>query len=484
MPKLKPLRLVVAGVDKISAPINRINRKIQTLTRPINTVRNRLIALDRASGFKRLRGAVGNVATQLGALTRRAALLGGVVAFAAGRAITSFIGLGDQVAKTAAAIGISSEALQEWRFAADRMGVSSDVTDKSLIRMGRTLGELKLGTGALYTILKKNAPALLEQFKATQTTEEGLALLTKTMSELENQGVKLALAQAALGRGGTLMAKLLTAGSDEIEKLRQRARDLGLVMSDETAAAAEDAQDQLTNLRAVVKGIAYAIGGGLLPEITSLLKQLLAWREANRELIQVKVVETVNALVAGLRSTVQFFRVAIPIVRNVVSALGGFKTIAAALAVLIVGKLVVALATLSATLLATPIGWVILGIAAIAAGAALIVKNWEPLKAWFADLFGSIGDKLRRFESMVPGFIRKGLGIVGEPAGAPAGARGGAPLRRGGAAAAVAGARGSFDGALDVRISQDRPPRIAEILQQGDIEMSVETGLTLAPQGV
>lgn len=37
-----------------------------------------------------------------------------------------------------------------------------------------------------------------------------------------------------------------------------------------------------------------------------------------------------------------------------------------------------------------PAGWVILGVAALAGGAALIIKNWSPIKGFFKDLWGGI----------------------------------------------------------------------------------------------
>lgn len=49
----------------------------------------------------------------------------------------------------------------------------------------------------------------------------------------------------------------------------------------------------------------------------------------------------------------------------------------------IVGRLAPAFGTLGAVIMATPIGWIVAGIAAIVAGGVLIYKYWEPLKAFF-----------------------------------------------------------------------------------------------------
>lgn len=98
-----------------------------------------------------------------------------------------------------------------------------------------------------------------------------------------------------------------------------------------------------------------------------------------------------------------------------------------------------AFAGFSAVLAATPIGWVIAGIAALAAAGFVIYQNWEPIKAWFSGfweglsaaagpavsalwesfkrLLSSIGDLL----SLIPGFdsiivpiFKLASGAVGE----------------------------------------------------------------------
>lgn len=51
---------------------------------------------------------------------------------------------------------------------------------------------------------------------------------------------------------------------------------------------------------------------------------------------------------------------------------------------------VVALKALAVAFLATPFGWIVAGIAAVAAGAYLIYKNWDGIKAWWGDLTESI----------------------------------------------------------------------------------------------
>ena len=117
-----------------------------------------------------------------------------------------------------------------------------------------------------------------------------------------------------------------------------------------------------------------------------------------------KWVQSVNwaAFYAGVKSTITG-------IRDFVSAIGGLKTILIALGIVMLagpiaaifqivgalftlGKVVVTTVKLmSLFMLANPILLGIVAVVALLAGAAyLIYKNWEPIKAWFLDLWESV----------------------------------------------------------------------------------------------
>ncbi len=58
---------------------------------------------------------------------------------------------------------------------------------------------------------------------------------------------------------------------------------------------------------------------------------------------------------------------------------------------------------LGVALLTTPIGWFIGGVALIAGAAALIIAKWEPIKAFFADLWARLPEGLRE---AIPGIVK------------------------------------------------------------------------------
>jgi len=206
-------------------------------------------------------------------------------------ATTKLAEMGDEASKTARMIGITAEYLQEMRFAADRQGVSSETLTKGFVLLNRNIGDLQMGQGTLTTMLKRTNPALLKQMQSVSSNEEAFSLLSEAIQKAPNQMQKAAMAQAAFGRSGVEMLKLLEAGPEGISKLREEARKYGGVMSNEAAKASEDFIDKQTNMKFAIEGLKMQIGVGLMPIVEKITVKITNWATANRELVKTRAAE-------------------------------------------------------------------------------------------------------------------------------------------------------------------------------------------------
>ena len=82
------------------------------------------------------------------------------------------------------------------------------------------------------------------------------------------------------GRGAQELAPILNAGSEEINRLRQRAHDLGLVMSDEAVNASVQFRDTLDDLVGSIRSAFYGAIQSVLPQLQEVVKQFI---EATKE---------------------------------------------------------------------------------------------------------------------------------------------------------------------------------------------------------
>ena len=218
---------------------------------------------DRA--FKKIRKGSTEASSGLNSLTNRAKklsknikLLGvaaAAIATVGGLALLTkkSIDAADSIAKTADNLGISTDALQEYRFAADLAGVSSESLEAGFEQLTKKTGELKTGQGTLFTFLQGTNKELLNQLTASKSTEEALDLVLRSASEAGSAFERNSFLAAAFGQTlGVELGGLAKKGGDALEATRQQARDLGVVLEEDLLRGAEGAKKELAILERVV----------------------------------------------------------------------------------------------------------------------------------------------------------------------------------------------------------------------------------------
>ncbi len=174
----------------------------------------------------------------------------------------------DEIGKMARQIGVTAEELQELRFAADRSGVSQDKLDQSLVAFTKRLGEAKQGTGEARAALDELGISMADL--EDKTPVQALELVADRLRAIEDPMRRNAILSDLFSRAGIRMGNVLADGADEMNKLRQRARDLGVVLSNDIVARAETAADELGDMSKVLSVAATSAGLELLPAMRAL----------------------------------------------------------------------------------------------------------------------------------------------------------------------------------------------------------------------
>jgi len=202
----------------------------------------------------------------------------------------------DAIGKAADAIGISTGTLQEYRHAARISGVATESLDKSIGQFTKRVGEARAGTGAMITFLKLFDTQLLSNIQNSRSTDEALDLVFKRMGQTASATDKAALANAAFGRSGITMVNMVKDGAAGLAKLRQEARDLGIVMDDHLIRNSERANDEIEKLTRVMKVQFMSAAVGLAPEIARIAQNTTDWWKANQALVKTEVAEYANKI--------------------------------------------------------------------------------------------------------------------------------------------------------------------------------------------
>jgi hypothetical protein len=295
------------------------------------TIRSLLVALGVKADDKSLAQfdkGLTSVKQNMGALVKVAAV---ATAALVGVTVTT-AAAGDEAAKTAKRVNVTAEGYQELAFAADRAGASGKDIETALKRQARVLNDVRDGS-------TEYAQALLDVGLSVEkldglSQDELFMRIAEGLRGVADEGKQVALVQDLWGRGGTNLLPLINDQTTSIAQLRQEARDLGLVMSNEAAAASEEFVDRLTDAKAVLTGLRNTIGAALIPVFTDMLTGFRDWFLINRAILQQRLEAWVQDLARRIKDASRW-------VQDIVDRFGGWEK--AINAVILASKVLISL---------------------------------------------------------------------------------------------------------------------------------------------
>jgi hypothetical protein len=425
----------MAGELRTSVILELVDR----LTSPLRRVTQSLSGLARRAGLNNLRTSARGVQTALAGTLKQAMALGkglavvGGAAAAAGWALTRMVGgvatLGNEIKISSERLGVAAGWLQEWQYAGQQFGVGNDALVDGLKELGLRADEFVMtGSGGAAEAFKRLGISVQDLRGTAGQTEKLLDLVHSRMGTIENDAAKQRIFDELFGgSGGEQMVAMLTQSREELDKLRQAARDNGAVLSDEDIEQSRLYVRQMNELSSAFRSIREAVVGALLPTINQWLGGLRELSKANREMITQQILERLRQLWEGLRvvgvvvtwaadlvggfgnliiglagilagrllislalATVSIAKFALALSGSVIKAVVSFSASLLGMAVRAIPAAIMGIRALSLALITTPIGWIITGIAALAGAVYLIYRNWDSIAEWFKALWGRV----------------------------------------------------------------------------------------------
>jgi len=271
--KQAALSIILRTVDKATAGIVAVNKRLDQLTKPTRDFGKALKELGDKSGFDSVVGGFREVGSAVSAIMGKLLLAGGILAGAIA-GVLSLIDHFDKLGDTAERMGTSADFLAAMRYAAERAGTSVEALDSGLQTLTQNMGQAKAGTGRMLKFLNQISPVLAHQVTAANSMEEALGLLADASAKLPDAARRAALAQKTLGDAS--LAPLLARGSAGIQELLTRYYELAGAQGD-AAEAAGKTDDALKDLHASADGVKAALVRGLSPALTTIINKLTQW---------------------------------------------------------------------------------------------------------------------------------------------------------------------------------------------------------------
>ncbi|HYC66640.1 hypothetical protein [Brevundimonas sp.] len=156
----------------------------------------------------------------------------------------------DEIDDAAQKLNVGTSALQEFRFAMTEVGGEAANADAAIEKFNEVLGQAQSGLSPR-ALKGFNALGISkETLDSWSSFEDAIPEVSRRISELAKESERAAVAEK-LGLGD--MLPLLREGADEMDNLRQKARDMGIVMDAELVKKGADANQQFETLSQVIK---------------------------------------------------------------------------------------------------------------------------------------------------------------------------------------------------------------------------------------
>ncbi len=196
----------------------------------------------------------------------------------------------DEIDKQRQKLGLTAEAYQEWDYILSQNGVEITSVSTGLKTLTNKIDDAKNGSESAQEMFQKLGISM-EQLN-TMSREEAFEAAIKGMQGLEDSTARAALANDLFGKSGQEMSALFNQSAESTEALKQKAHELGMVMSNETVDAGVQFTDSLDTLKRTFSGVKNSIMGNMLPGLTQLttgFTQLISGGEGAGDTIKAAV---------------------------------------------------------------------------------------------------------------------------------------------------------------------------------------------------
>lgn len=195
---------------------------------------------------------------------------------------TALVGMANDASKTAddidkmsQKIGMSAEGYQEWSYIMEQNGMDVDKLQTGMKTLVNQMDKVKSGNEDAIATFQQLGVEVLNADGSMRSQEEVMNDTIRALAGMENSAERAKLATELFGKAGTEMAPMLNQGAGAIDDLKQRAHDLGLVMSDEAVKAGVEYGDLSNDLQKAFSMLKTNLGTALLPVLISVIKKLI-----------------------------------------------------------------------------------------------------------------------------------------------------------------------------------------------------------------
>lgn len=218
-------------------------------------------------------------------------------------------------------LGTSTETLSAFAYAASQTGTDIDTLGRGLKVLAKNAADSLNPTSEQAKVFAALGVNVTDATGKMKDLSQLVPEIANKFKLLEDGTTKAALAQALFGKAGLDLTEFLNQGADGLGEFTDKARKLGLVIDSETAAAADDFNDTLGDIKAIVSGVGLGIAKDLLPSLNQAaaeFRDMARDGDLARNMADVLngVLKVGTGLLSGYAKAVNYLSVQIEVLAN------------------------------------------------------------------------------------------------------------------------------------------------------------------------
>ena len=310
----------------------------------------------------------------------------------------------DEMLSLSQKTGLSTDELQELKYAAELVDVDLDTMTGSLTKLTQSMDKASKGSGDAYDTFKKLGIEVKNQDGSLRDRNEVFQEAITALSKIEDETNRDALAMDLFGKSAQELNPIITDGGAALNEFRQEAHDMGYVLDNEALTSLGQVDDSFQRMDKAVEGVKNQIGVALAPVVTEIGEKLLDafskvdWDELGEKIGDfinyiVENGDTIVSIIAGVGAGFVAWNVA-TMVTGLVKAIKAFQLANEGASI--------AQAALNVVMNANPIAIIITAVAALVAAIITlwntnedfrnaVINAWEKVK----EVAGTVWDKIK-----------------------------------------------------------------------------------------
>lgn len=234
--------------------------------------------------------------------------VGGVAAAAAVASLVEHVA---QLTRSSQMLGLGTDILQEWGYAAKASGADLDNFAESLLDLEDKMDDASTGGKEYQELFQRLGVEVADSSGKLKSLTTFLPEIADAFANMADGTEKSGIASRLLGEtGAKTLLPMFAKGSAGLREMAAEARSLGVVLDEKTVQKTQAFRVELNRTLAVLESLGFGIGGALLPAVQDLLVSLQAWIRENREVIA-----------SGFETAMKIFAVAARVVVQAVTPL-------------------------------------------------------------------------------------------------------------------------------------------------------------------